>query len=103
MGLEGCQGDTNGQAQLFCRAGFDVRVEDATNHGRIDMAVKLPTCIFLFEFKVVELLPDGWALQQLKDEAYADKYRNENLPIVLVGVEFSRESKNVVGFESESI
>jgi hypothetical protein len=40
-------------------------------------------------------------LQQLKDKAYAEKYRAEGLPIMLVGVEFSRESKNVVGFESE--
>jgi hypothetical protein len=85
----------------FAALGFEVRVEDATNQGRIDMAVKLPECIFLFEFKVVELLPDGRALQQLKDKAYADKYRDEGLPIMLVGVEFSRESRNVVGFESE--
>jgi hypothetical protein len=85
----------------FAALGFEVRVEDATNQGRIDMAVKLPERIFLFEFKVVELLPDGRALQQLKDKAYADKYRDEGLPIMLVGVEFSRESRNVVGFESE--
>jgi hypothetical protein len=86
----------------FAALGFDLRVEDATNHGRIDMAVKLPDRIFLFEFKVVELLPDGRALQQLKDKAYADKYRDEGLPIVLIGVEFSREARNVVGFESEN-
>jgi hypothetical protein len=87
----------------FAALGFEVRVEDATNHGRIDMAVKLPGRIFLFEFKVVELVPDGRALQQLKDKGYADKYRAEGLPIVLVGVEFSREARNVVGFESEYV
>lgn len=86
----------------FAALGFEVRVEDATNHGRIDMAVMLPDSIFLFEFKVVELLPVGRAMQQLKDKAYADKYRAAGLPIVLVGVEFSRESKNVVGFETEN-
>ncbi|MEN9865013.1 MAG: hypothetical protein RL748_603 [Pseudomonadota bacterium] len=85
----------------FAALGFDVRVEDATNHGRIDMTVKLPERIYLFEFKVVELVPDGRALQQLKDKAYAEKYKSEGLPIVLIGVEFSRESRNVVGFESE--
>ncbi len=63
------------------------------------MVVKLPERIFLFEFKVVELLPNGRALQQLKDKAYAEKYKNDGLPLVLIGVEFSRESKNVVGFE----
>ncbi len=83
----------------FAALGFEVRVEDATNHGRIDMAVILPDNIYLFEFKVVELLPDGKALQQLQDKAYADKYRSYGLPIHLIGVEFSREARNVVGFE----
>ncbi len=86
----------------FAALGFDMVVEDATNHGRIDMTVKLPDRIFLFEFKVVELLPEGQALQQLKDKAYADKYRGSGLPVVLVGVEFSRTERNVVRFEVES-
>jgi hypothetical protein len=87
----------------FAALGFEVRVEDATNQGRIDMAVKLPERIYLFEFKVVEIVPKGHALQQLKEKAYADKYRAAGLPIVLVGVEFSRETRNVVGFESEEV
>jgi hypothetical protein len=37
-----------------------VRVEDATNHGRIAMAVVMPGHIWLFEFKVVESAPKGW-------------------------------------------
>jgi hypothetical protein len=85
----------------FVAAGFDIRVEDATNFGRIDMSVIMPTKIVLFEFKVVELLPTGRALQQLKDKFYADKYRQNAVPIYLVGVEFSRESRNLVGFEVE--
>jgi hypothetical protein len=85
----------------FAALGFEVRVEDATNHGRIDMAVILPEHIYLFEFKVVELLPEGRALQQLKDKAYANKYRARALPISLIGVEFSRETRNVVAFEVE--
>jgi hypothetical protein len=47
----------------------------------------------------VELLPNGKALQQLKDKQYADKYRAHGLPIHLIGVEFSRETRNVVGFD----
>lgn len=65
------------------------------------MTVKLPDRIFLFEFKVVELVPAGKALQQLKERGYADKYRASGLPLVLVGVEFSRLGRNVVGFEVE--
>ena len=83
--------------------GLDLVAEDVTNQGRIDLTVKLTERIYLFEFKVVELEPAGKALEQLKAKGYADKYRAAGLPIHLVGVEFSRASRNVVGFESETL
>ena len=49
------------------------------------------------------MTPEGRALQQIKDRGYADKYRAEGLPIHLIGVEFSREQRSVVGFEVESV
>lgn len=58
---------------------------------------------YLFEFKVVELEPEGGALQQIKDRRYADKYRAEGLPIHQIGIEFSRERRTVVGFAVETI
>ena len=85
----------------FAALGLDIRLEDATNHGRIDMAVLFNGEVLLFEFKVVELTPTGRALQQIKDKGYADKYRARGEPIHLIGVEFSRESRNVVGVEVE--
>lgn len=63
------------------------------------MTVKFKQRIYLFEFKVVELTPEGRALQQIKDKGYAEKYRPLGQPIHLIGVEFSRASRNVVGFE----
>jgi hypothetical protein len=42
-------------------------------------------------------------LQQVKDKRYAGKYRTDGLPIYLIGVEFSRETRNVAGFEVESV
>jgi hypothetical protein len=57
---------------------------------------------FLFELKVVEIEPEGRALQQIKDRGYADKYRPDGQPIHLIGVEFSREPRQVVGFAVES-
>jgi hypothetical protein len=81
--------------------GLNVIPEDVTDHGCIDLTVKFDGHIDLFEFKVVELAPESRALQQLKDRGYADKYRAEGLPIHLIGVEFSREQRNVVGFEVE--
>lgn len=83
----------------FAALGLDVVVEDSTNHGRLDMTLKFDNQVYLFEFKVVELTPDGKALQQIKDKHYADKYRGLNQPVYLIGVEFSKASRNIVGFE----
>jgi PD-(D/E)XK nuclease superfamily/Predicted AAA-ATPase len=87
----------------FAALGLDIRVEDATNHGRIDMTVLFEGQVWIFEFKVVELAPKGGALQQIRDRGYADKYRARGEPIHLVGVEFSRDSRNIVGFRFEQL
>jgi hypothetical protein len=67
------------------------------------MTVKFNGHIYLFEFKVVELVPEGQALRQIKERGYADKYRAEGQPIHLIGVEFSREQRRVVRFEVETV
>ena len=85
----------------FAALGLEVRLEDATSHGRIDMAVLFNGQVYLFEFKVVELVPEGKALQQIRERGYAEKYRARGEPIHLIGVEFSRERRSVVGFEVE--
>jgi hypothetical protein len=87
----------------FAALGLDIRVEDTTNHGRIDMTVLFEAQVWIFEFKVVELAPEGRALQQIRDRGYADKYKARGEPIHLIGVEFSRDSRNIVGFAVESL
>ncbi|WP_310732050.1 hypothetical protein [Sphaerotilus natans] len=42
-------------------------------------------------------------MRQIKDRGYADKYRARGEPIHLVGIEFGRAERNVVGFEVETI
>ncbi len=87
----------------FAALGLDLTLEDGSNQGRLDMALKFDGHVYLFEFKVVELVPDGRALQQIKDRGYANKYRALGQPIHLIGVEFSKESRAVVGFEVETL
>ena len=83
----------------FAALGLDIRLEDITHKGRIDMTVLFQQQVFLFEFKVVEEVPEGKALQQLIDKGYADKYRASGQPIHLIGVEFSKAERQIVGFE----
>ena len=82
--------------------GLDVTVEDSTSHSRLDMSVRFNGNLYLFEFKVVEMAPEGAAMAQLKEKRYADKYRGAGEPIHLIAVEFSKDARNVVAFEVES-
>ncbi len=83
----------------FAGLGLDLVVEESTNRGRLDMAVRFEGRVYFFEFKVVEQAGEGSAMAQLQDRGYADKYRAPGITVHLVGVEFSSESRNVVAFE----
>ena len=85
----------------FAALGFDVAVEDSTNRGRLDMAVRFAGAVYLFEFKVVERAGSGSALAQLRERGYAEKHRAPGRAVRLVGVEFSSEARNVVAFDVE--
>ena len=84
----------------FASVGFDIVVEDSGSDGRLDMAVRFNDNVYLFEFKVVELAPEGSAMAQLQAKGYADKYRDLGEPIFMIGVEFSRETRNLIAFET---
>ena len=83
----------------FAALGYDIAVEESSSHGRLDMAVRTAGHVYLFEFKVVEMAPPGSALAQLQERRYADKYRATGEPIHLIGVEFSRATRNLTAFE----
>ncbi|MEY6434301.1 AAA family ATPase, partial [Thioalkalicoccus limnaeus] len=59
----------------FAALGLDLIPEDTSHLGRLDLTLRFNQQVYLFEFKVVELSPNGRALQQIKDRRYADKYR----------------------------
>ena len=80
---------------------LEVTVEDSGSRGRVDMVVRFNGNVYLFEFKVVEKDPTGAAMTQLKAKGYADKYRYLGWPIHLIGVEFSKKTRNVVALDAE--
>ena len=88
----------------FAGLGLDITVEDSSSHGRLDMAVRFNRNVYLFEFKVVEMAPEGAAMGQLKDRRYADRYRGAGTsPFTSIAVEFSKDTRNVVAFEVERV
>ncbi len=99
---------------FFASTGFNIRCEDSTNVGQIDMTVEYENDVFIFEFKVIEKidretgeisssLPIGTALQQIKDKNYSQKYIGSEKSIYLFGIEFSEKGRNVKGFEWERV
>ena len=78
--------------------GLDFTAEDVTNKGRIDLTVKMGERIYIIEFKVDG---EGSALRQIKEKNYQQKYQQAGKTIYLVGIDFSSEQKNIIGFEWE--
>lgn len=81
--------------------GFQTIPEDTSNKGSMDLTLKVNDDAWIFEFKVVEK-PTGQALAQIHERKYFQKYQ-ECRSVFLVGIEFSREERNIVGFEWEKV
>ncbi len=89
---------------LLSGFGLDTRPEQASSRGNLDLAVSAPERIVLFEFKTVDgRSGSGRALRQLKAKRYADQHLGSGKPVHLVGVEFSRETRNVARVEWETV
>jgi len=84
-------------------AGFELIPEDITSKGRIDLTVLFEGKCYLFEFKVVEMEGKGSALESLKEKGYAEKYKGKYGEIYLIGIEFSKERREIMRFEWEKI
>ena len=85
----------------FAALDLDVRPEETTNHGQIDMVVRFNNCIYIIEFKVNELSEPGSALAKIKETKYYEKFIGDGQEIYLIGVEFSKEDRNITRFEWE--
>ena len=92
---------------FLCSLGLDIRVEESSNKGRVDMAIRLPLPdgqkrVYIFEFKRIDGTEgDGSAMAQIKQQDYAAPYRDGQYRILLIGIEFSQQVRNIVGFQWE--
>ncbi len=85
----------------FAAHGLDLVVEDSSSAGRADMTVRFNGAVYVFELKTVPKEATGEAMRQLREKGYADKYHGLGQPVHLIGVEFSKEDRNVAAFEVE--
>ncbi len=86
--------------------GIEFKAEDVTNLGRIDLTIATPDMsqVYIIEFKVVDNAnQNGKALEQIKEKKYHEKYQDKADELILIGIEFSKEDKNISKFEWEKI
>ncbi|BDD01194.1 ATP-binding protein [Persicobacter psychrovividus] len=87
--------------------GLKCRTEETNSAGRIDMVMESPTHIYVIEFKVNAAKPKdgdrGEALDQIHKKKYYEPYLNDGRKIVLIGMHFSEEKKNLDWFKAEEL
>ena len=86
--------------------GVDLRVEEASSHGRADMVVLTGGQVFVIEFKMAEGGGDAEAaldaaLAQMRERGYADRWRNRGEPVHLLGVACGRGARNLLAVRAE--
>ncbi|WP_440994515.1 AAA family ATPase [Cysteiniphilum litorale] len=85
----------------FAALGYDVKLEDHTSEGRIDMSIIITgKKVIIFEFKVSQGGDlAAKAVQQIIDKNYALKFTHLELPIYQVGISFDYNLRTINGFE----
>jgi hypothetical protein len=78
---------------VFTLMGQYVKTEVRGDRGRADAVVKTKDCIYVFEFKLNGTAEE--AIQQIDKKEYLLPYKLDGRKLVKVGVEFSREIRNI--------
>ena len=78
---------------VFKLLGFYVQVEYHTSRGRIDLVLKTADYIYVMEFKLEGTAEE--ALQQIEDKHYALPFATDQRRVYKVGVNFSKDKRNI--------
>ncbi len=78
---------------MVCASGVNALSEIMTCKGRIDLAMEFPDKIYIIEFKCNRSAQA--AIDQIREKGYADRYRRRGKKIILMGISFDSEKRNV--------
>lgn len=87
---------------FFISIDAEIIPEDVTNHGQVDMTVKVCSFVYVLEIKLIDddNIDHNPALEQVKSRGYAEKYKGQNgITVYEVGLVFSRVKRNLVKFD----
>lgn len=80
--------------------GFAVYAERFTNLGRIDATLEMDDVVYVIEFKMSTAAA---AIEQIRNKEYAQTFRGSGKPIILLGIAFDQDSRNIVDWQAEQV
>ena len=87
---------------IFALMGQFVQTEVHCSTGRIDCIVKTPEIIYIFEFKLSSNGSAEDAINQIKEQNYAAKYKADEEKIVLIGAGFEEATRTIKNWKVEN-
>ncbi len=82
---------------ILVMLGIYADVEVRTHKGRLDMAVRTKSNIYIFEFKIDKDADS--ALRQISVKDYAARFALDNLPVTRIGVNFDSQSGEITDWK----
>ena len=86
---------------MVSASGANARSEVLNYRGRIDLVVGFSDKVYIIEFKCNSSARA--ALKQIQDKRYADPYRQSGKKLILMGINFDSEARNVAEWEVEGL
>jgi len=81
--------------------GLQIEAEMSKHQGRIDAKIEVDDYIYIMEFKL-DAKPQK-AIDQIKEQKYADAFKNTSKQIILVGISFDSKECNVKDWVMEVV
>ena len=86
---------------MLAMLGVNLKAEDTTNQGRLDLCLYYQEHYYLLEFKMTSNNEDP--IEQIKSKGYAQKYQQKGREIWAVGITFDKEAMNITKFQTEKL
>jgi hypothetical protein len=78
---------------MVSASGVNARSEVMSSEGRIDLVMEFSDKVYIIEFKCNQSAKT--ALKQIRDKRYADMFKQTGKKIILIGIDFDSEKRNV--------
>ena len=87
---------------IFALLGQYVQTEVQNVTGRADCVIQTPHTIYIFEFKLWSTGTAEEALAQIRSKGYDAPYKSSGKQVILIGVSFDEEKRNIKEWKVES-